>query len=1110
MKLAGLLLAAGLTAALLRAADAPPANLAAFGYLSRVSAEGTTPPLRAPALADVTNRVALRLTPDQHLLIEWQNPRPVRAVALRFAGAAPQAREVRVEWWRSAWPDHGIADGQRLDDPFSGGWVRAFPRSVPAETNEVRLEFGPLGPGELPGVQRTGLTERVTYRLRLSFARPVEVEHLAAHSDAVERTAELRFEWDVHSTVPGEWHPTFEARNGRIREVRKTGAKSAVVTVDYADAPDRLSPDRGHVIFRSGETRSFAVFVDDVWREGGLYVRDIGVFVSDSGRQLTFRGWSGPAGEVWAEGSVAEQVSRLPEQSFAAASAARPPRPRPWLVLGAPNQRQEIVLLPDGDVQLRADALRAPGPDADFVGRPWPELTYDFETGDRPRMGPGGSRQVARALEEGWLPIVHHAWREGEVDCEQSCLAAPLRSDLATLEAENDDGAEPVVLAAQFVFRNASDQPQPLALWLEFSRLEPLRISVDNTLLLSRPSDRRLREGVVPVRGHFNLRGRGRLEVAVLTPSAPGSYQPALARSPSAREAVRYQVELAPGATHAIEFFAPYLELQTPDDLAALKGLSFAELRASVAEFWKQRVTRGMTLDVPEPWLNHLFKANFWRVLINTDTDPVTGLRQYATAPPGPANALAETAMVARALEMRGEHAAAVRLLEPFVVAQGRRGLPGTYRSREAVFHAASPVEPDPYSAEGSALDHGTGMWTLAEHFAWSRDHRYLISVVPRLIGAADWVTQERAATRFSLPDGRRPVEFGLPPAGPLPGVGESQYWYAAAAFLQLGMTHVLNAVGALALHPDTDPALRRVASREATRLDRELKAFTADLRASVAEAVATTPVVRLRDGHYLPCVPPHPYALTDQRQGGLREAIYPALHLAHTGLFEPGHPFVNWMVQTLEDRELLSASSGFEHARPRADFFHHGGTGPRPLALGLPLIYLRQDRVANFLRGFYNAAAASLSPDGIGFTGEGPPSPDGAGPFDHTPDECRFIQWLRQMLILENGDRLELGLGVPRAWMADGQAIRVERATTWFGRLNLEIVSRAAERRVRARVALEPTVVPGAILLRLRDPESRPLRSATVNRQRARVDPVRQTIELPPRAGIWEVEARF
>jgi hypothetical protein len=177
---------------------------------------------------------------------------------------------------------------------------------------------------------------------------------------------------------------------------------------------------------------------------------------------------------------------------------------------------------------------------------------------------------------------------------------------------------------------------------------------------------------------------------------------------------------------------------------------------------------------------------------------------------------------------------------------------------------------------------------------------------------------------------------------------------------------------------------------------------------------------------------------------------------------------------------------------------------------LDLALVHLACDRVPNFLRAFYNTAAVSLYPDTLCFAEWVPAFGRGGGPLYKTPDECKFVQWLRQMLICERGDALELGLGVPRAWMADGQRIRVGRAATWFGRLDLEITSHAAAGRAGAVIRLQRGDPPRAVRLRLRHPGGRPLRSATVNGRPAVVNAARQLIELPAGAEAWEVVAVF
>ncbi len=1093
--------------------EPPPANLVAFGYASLVTGTPDGHRLNVAFLAREDNQTEVTWGAEARLYLEWQHPRPVRAVQLKFAGEPPSPDTLRLEWWRRIWPDNGTGGWMRLDDPFHGEWTVARTRVV-QEGDRLTAHLQPLETSEAPGVQNPGFGFRETYKLRISSPASAKVTQVAAWSDAVLRRARLRFEWGVRTSVPGEWNPRFEARNARLLGEPRASGNTAVVEVEYADAAARLSPERGFVAFRSGPTRSFSVFVDDVLREGGIFVRDLGVFVSDADRNLTSRDWTGPAGDVWRTGTVEETVARLPEQSFEQARAAMPAKPPRYAFLGAPNLRQEIALEPRGDIVLHADSLRSPGRDAAVAAwRRWETLRYQFGTGEHPVMGSGDRRLVHRELEEGWLPVIRHTWSEDDFDWEQTSVAGPLAGQMEEFRAET--GTEPLVLATRFQVRNSGSTRRVAWLWCELNHPLPLYIGANGTLLLRRPSLGPNRAGLIPVRGAFQTRGRGDLDLGILVPGAPGSPNDELRASASPREALRYRVELAPGEVHACEFFVPYIESLDTAEAAALAALSFESMHRSVVAFWKSRVAEGMTLETPEPWLNNLFRANLWHVLISTDIDPVTRQHQHGAATHGYKNFLNETMMVARSLEMRGERGAARRLIETFLANQGARELPGNFRSSLGVLYAAHPGEPDPYTAQGYNMHHGWGLAAAAQHFAWSRDSAWLVAVAPRLIAAADWITRERQATRFLLPDGSRPIEFGLQPAGDLEDVEEYLYWYATAAYYHLGIQSTADvlATAARAGQQDggsTSADFWRRLDREADRLASDAAAFRADIQASVAESVATSPVVQLRDGSWIPYVPPRAYALTHRKEGWIREALYPALHLVNGGVYAPDHPFVDWMIQELEDNLFLSAESGYGLAKPRTQFFDQGGFTLQPNLLDLALVYLERDQPANFLRAFYNTAAASLYPDTMCFAEWVPRLGEGGGPLYKTPDECKFIQWLRQLLILERGNELELGLGIPRAWMRDGQRLNVERAATHFGTLSLNLVSRISAGHVEATVRLLPTQTPKALRLRIRHPDGSPLRSAEVNGRGARINAERQMIELPPDATSWEVIARF
>jgi hypothetical protein len=256
--------------------------------------------------------------------------------------------------------------------------------------------------------------------------------------------------------------------------------------------------------------------------------------------------------------------------------------------------------------------------------------------------------------------------------------------------------------------------------------------------------------------------------------------------------------------------------------------------------------------------------------------------------------------------------------------------------------------------------------------------------------------------------------------------------------------------------------------------------------------------------------VPPRAYALTHLKEGWIREGLYPALHLLDGEVYPDDHPYADWMIQNLEDNIFLSKESGYGVENPRANFFNFGGFTLQPNLPNLPLAYLRRDQVPHFLRGFYNTGWASLYPETMCFAEWVPSFGHGGGPLFKTPDECQFIQWMRAMLVMERGEGLELGLGVPRAWMKDSQRVRLERAATCFGQLDLEILSRAGAGRIQAAVRLVKTDPPKTIALRLRHPEGKPIQSATVNGRPAKVNERRQLIDLPVSGSAWTIAAEF
>lgn len=63
-----------------------------------------------------------------------------------------------------------------------------------------------------------------------------------------------------------------------------------------------------------------------------------------------------------------------------------------------------------------------------------------------------------------------------------------------------------------------------------------------------------------------------------------------------------------------------------------------------------------------------------------------------------------------------------------------------------------------------------------------------------------------------------------------------------------------------------------------------------------------------------------------------------------------------------------------------------------------------------------------------------------------HAWAAASYVTLVREMLISERGDTLELLRGVPDWWLADGRSIVLERAPTHFGTLDMRIENELAQ----------------------------------------------------------------
>ncbi len=1087
----------------------------AFFCLSILAATGALAQTRdTPRIGDRVDLAAYgRPLPDEDGVgVEWEMPREISEIRVSGTGASPVS-SLRVEWWGSVWPANGTGGWKKLDDPWNGRWVR-FPAAPRVDAGSSVFSFSPLAKDEwekaIPAEEyrnKKNPTFRRTLKMRLvstDGTRPLSGVKIEAYGASVWNRGAFRIELRHAAGRPSGGR--IQIVNGRLitmsglpaprktetsgaswRAAKAAGPSSGVVLeLFYADNGDPDSNDLTRVTVRLGEqpdATGFSFVPQDVLRDGAMRLPSLGVLISEASKGLTLANDPGPAGTNWRR-PVRLRLTERPEMTRAAAMRGIPRlAPPPWIPLGIPSARQEFFIGPGGDWAVWEDSLRTRD------ARDYPRLVFRnrstdagpgrlsamFDTRDRPRFDEGGRDGRMRYLEKGYLPLVHAEWNTGPIHYHH-------RLGVSTLEgAYGDDagrrGDETTVLLTKMEITNTGNAPEPALLNLRYSHPAPIALRDDGLVVITDRDSH-----MVPA-GQSALRG----QISVDRPAGGGAagWRVEAGEDPEASSILRYEVTLQPNETKVVYFKTPFVDCLEAGELDRLKGIDYEKEIPMILDYWEGRLKRGMIIETPDPAVNDFYRANLWHVAVTTDRDPRTGLYNQGVATVRYGVFANETVMIARQMDMRGEPLEAERFLEPMLRYQGDRPLKGRFSTKKGVFHSAGEYTHGEY-----AMNHGFVLWGVADHYLMTRDKAYLERVAPQLIAGCDFLIGERRSTMGKPGEPRLPMH-GLAPASSLEDVVEYAYWFAVNGYFHLGLKRAAQALADIG-HPD------------AGRIAGEAEAYRRDIEISVREATTRAAAVKLRDGNDVPYVPSRVGAWRHLTEGWIRETLYPSVQLATAEVLPPGDPLIGWLLDDLEDNIFFSRQSGLDVRDFETTWFEKGGLTLQPCLLDLPTVYMARNEIQAALRSFWNAYAFSIFPDACCFAEWASDFGVPRGPLYKTSDESRWIMWLRQLLVWEDGRNLWFGRGLPGDWLDNGRTVRVADAATLFGKAGLQLHSEIGSGRIEAAVNIPDRNPPAEVWLRLRHPAGLSPVRVLVNDQAWPAERIiGQDIRLLPASGL-------
>lgn len=665
-------------------------------------------------------------------------------------------------------------------------------------------------------------------------------------------------------------------------------------------------------------------------------------------------------------------------------------------------------------------------------------------------MGKGiVSTWKSQSLTDG-LPVMTTTFEADGVRYEVEQFAYPLHGPPTERR-----GDMPMVLLQQLTLTELRGAARSLPVSMTHRRQQPPYF--DGTLVQER-------SGATTM---FRERGRGHVLLGVegagdeLPWSGTIDYQ---GQNPQKRLDATAFVDLAANGTRRVVVKLPS-PVVTAEDVATFAALDYTKAREATLAFWNAYLARGAQFRVPEPRVNDLIRASLWHALrlprrhggsgdVQIDL-PYSNFAYSQVGTPWPVN---QAVYVDYMLyDLRGYHA----ISEEELRAQYRNNQEGNgHVSGYANWHVYTPAI----------------LYAVGQHFLLSQDRQAFERLLPQSLSAMEWcLAQLEQSGRVDGP------AKGLV-AGPLNDLTGQGLWAFNQAYFYAG----LDVFGR---------ALERYGHARAAAARAAARTIHAAIDRSFGAASARSPLVQLRDGTWVPYVPAE--ALASGRM----------LHEWYATDVDTGAGHLVRLKALPADGVLADA---LLHDHEDNLFYKGWGIANEPVYNQHATGYLLRDQPEAVVRTFYSYIASAFShsvlePVEHRWThGQyfGPPSTDGA-----------WFELLRNMLVRErDDDALVIAQATPRAWLADGKTIALEKVPTWYGPLTATITSRAAAGEIAADVRMPAATRPAALIVRLRHPDGARMRSVTVNgRPWTDIQPDAETVRITaPQADRYEIVARY
>lgn len=1029
--------------------------------------------------------------------VRFEEPRDIQVIEIEFE--SQPAAALKISYMQHTWPEWRLENSRPFQDPcrfgwfpiddwFNPGWKEAATEVKWLGKSSARVTFRPLT-SEFPEMTGYDVTFRRTVGIRIEDEGSTPLKSVRVYTSSPVTTTTIRVMMDAGKTSTGNQIDlsTYNALIDRVEPVSGVSAEGNIITpagsgersflvqLTHMKPSGYLSGDEGHLTFGLAED-TFTISLAALETQGPIWFEDQGFYITRAGDPTSFASYQK---QIAGSKTFNQRVLDHEEQCMGGARYGQPRRHAVGMPLGCKLAHERIWIETNGDIVLQKGTFPlVEGKDS---------TRFKNNSDGRFYFGMERLPVEARFTDPGPVLVDHLQFRNQGIRIEQTSLAVPLEKSILDESLKGDDT---IVGMVRFRFTNTGTAPARAELPVQYSSQ-------------SHRSENRQ-----------NARGEGRWD-GDLIPVAPrdplsfrsGRLVTEWEGNETTRAAVRTTMtvteekdrvllaqELKPGQSCEVILAVPYIAVDTSEELEKLAALDFDTCYRDTDTFWRKEVARGASVKTAEPRLDALHASHLSHVQISDILMPDgDGLINTSVGTSVYGNYTNESCMIIHELDQRGLHEDAQRRIDLWVKYQSTKETLGRFTDKEGVFFGAGGFE----AGKTYTQHHGWVLWIIAEHYFLTGDEEWLKKTADPLIAGMEWVFRQRKETMQPLPHSRG-WEYGFLPAGALEDVGDYCYWLSTNTLTWRGVDRAAKALAAIG-HP------------EAARLQEQADAYRTDVIKGFETMRQHTPLVRLRDGRWIPIYPSRLY-LRGRDYGWAREVLEGSVYLLLSGLYSSTSKEAGWILDDFQDNRYPSPPFGYPIPNIEDNWFDCAGFSIQPNLLAGLLPFLERDEPEQYIWMFFNAWNACYSEE-INALVEHPFPFLGFSNCAHykTSDEANAVNWLRYMFVYSTGGTLHLGRALPREWFTHGTPLQANGVATRYGKVSVEYLPSADQKVIQANAQLDLRSQPEKTLLRIRHPEKLPIQSVKVNGEAFdRFDAEKGDIDLTGMQGTIHVEAAY